>query len=225
MWILANNAFLSIVVPGKDEAPAGSGLLLVRSRRLQYIKNVFPEAVITSQSGRDYQFRTLLPAAEVGAAIGKLVSEISYPNFKGSIREDALHTACNQVWHVMARLQPVRPYGRYPLLQRAPARATSMAATSSGSDKASVPLVKQTPAEGHLLAVIATVRQCLANTANRIHHEESFDTTTGRVSVIGRPSDRGSNRIDLQLDGKRIGRNALDIKLRGQYVLDGSAKA
>lgn len=106
MWICHNNAFLSIV---QDlDAPDN---LLVRARRPGDIETVFPNVQVVRRPGRDYLFRSSLPRAEVAAAIAQAVVSIVYPNFKNSVKNSALHLAYNQVWHVMANLQSVAPYG------------------------------------------------------------------------------------------------------------------
>ena len=107
MWLCFNNAFLSIV--SKDCQPDE---LLVRARRKGDIERVFPDAKVERTVGNDYLFRARIKRAAVAEVIAAQVAGIAYPNFKNSVRSDPLHHAYNRVWHVMADLQEVPPYGR-----------------------------------------------------------------------------------------------------------------
>jgi hypothetical protein len=111
MWIMLNNAFLSIVEPNpRDPAVAGADLLLVRARVKGHIENVFPDAVGVEVPGRDYQFRAYLPRQLVADAIARNIAGIRYPNFKDSVKDGKLHSAYACVWGVMAQEQAIPPY-------------------------------------------------------------------------------------------------------------------
>jgi hypothetical protein len=107
MWIFLNDAFLSIVDDREKD-----GHLVVRARRPGDIEKTFPGVKTKTLRGRDYQFRAHVPREMVAEVISKNVMNIDYSNFKNSIstENDDLHTACGQVWHIMARLQPKPPY-------------------------------------------------------------------------------------------------------------------
>lgn len=105
MWIMLNNAFLSIV--SKD---CGPGELLVRARREGDIERVFPDAAVTRYTKSDYLFRAVISRRDVDAALTSSLDDIDYPNFKGSVVEHDLHDAYLKVWHAMAELQPTEPY-------------------------------------------------------------------------------------------------------------------
>jgi len=122
MWICLNNAFLSIV---KKEC--GPNELLVRARRAGDIERVFPEAKVVKSPGTDYLFRAVLPSARVGDALAALAEGVDYPNFKGSVRDDRLHSAYNAFWGIHARLQPTPPYSG----RRTPARGQRRLALGS----------------------------------------------------------------------------------------------
>lgn len=111
MWLCLNNAFLSVV----SKTPK-SKTLLVRARRRGDIERVFPGAKVVTIPGRDYQFRADIDRKEVAAKVAEMVMGISYPNFKGSVTQehDDLHHAYMKVWHVMADLQEIPPYGTHP---------------------------------------------------------------------------------------------------------------
>lgn len=108
MWIMTNQAFLSIVDP---DAPYGGGMgpqgdkLLVRARIEGDIERVFPGAAVKRTPERDYLFRAMIPREQVAAVIAKEVGDIGYSNFKGSVQENDRHDAYASVWGVMFRLQ------------------------------------------------------------------------------------------------------------------------
>lgn len=107
MWIMLNNAFLSIVSPRPD-----SPTLDVRARAKGDIERVFPEAKAYAKAGRDYAFRAHLPRERVAEAIALQVAGIAYPNFKGSTKENDRHDAYLRCWHAMADFQAKRGHGR-----------------------------------------------------------------------------------------------------------------
>jgi hypothetical protein len=110
MWISLSNAFLSIVSNPDDAAT-----LLVRARRKGDIESVFgSQHEVVTLPGRDYQFRAFIPRNVAASAIGEALKAISYPNFKNSVDDDALHGAYAKVWGVMADLQEIPPYGSVP---------------------------------------------------------------------------------------------------------------
>jgi hypothetical protein len=105
MWICLNDAFLSIV-----HKECGPDELLVRARRPGDIERIFPHAQVESRSGTDYQFRAVLPRADVAAALMTEAMTIDYDNFKGATRDRRLHDAYAGFWNLHARLQPRQPY-------------------------------------------------------------------------------------------------------------------
>lgn len=109
MWIMFNNAFLSVV----DKAP-DPDQLVVRARVEGHIEAVFPTAKVIRDASGDYLFRAFIDRADVADAMFKAVMNINYPNFKNSIKDDRYHDACSRVWGVMSGLQPVRPYSGRP---------------------------------------------------------------------------------------------------------------
>ncbi|HDR9165235.1 TPA: hypothetical protein QDB28_005685 [Burkholderia vietnamiensis] len=124
MWLTLSDAFLSIVsIPGDAEH------LKVRARRKGDIERVFKDCSIKVERtpGRDYLYRAVIPRALVGLVVSEHVMSINYDNFKNSVRDGRLHTACNRVWHVMADLQEIPPYARDT---RVPARRVAPAKKS-----------------------------------------------------------------------------------------------
>lgn len=105
MWICLSDSFLSIV--DKDCAPDE---LLVRARRDGDIERVFPDAVVTVSFDTDYRCRARVKRAAVADALAQRALGINYDNFKGSTRDNALHSAYMGVWSSLGRLQPGGPY-------------------------------------------------------------------------------------------------------------------
>lgn len=105
MWVFLNNAFLSIV----DKAP-NPAQLVVRARREGHIQAVFPDAEVIRNGSGDYLWRAFIDREAVAAAMQKAVMDITYSNFKNSIRDNKHHTAASQVWGIMAKTQEEPPY-------------------------------------------------------------------------------------------------------------------
>ena len=105
MWIFMKEAFLSIV--SKDCQPDE---LLVRARRKGDIERVFPDAAVERTPGNDYLYRARIKREDMQKALAVEVALIDYPNFKGSVRDNRLHSAYGRVWHAMADLQEIPPY-------------------------------------------------------------------------------------------------------------------
>ncbi len=108
MWLFLSGSFLSVV---HKDCPADS--LLVRARVKKHISNVFPDAKIVTKNGSDYQFRAVISRKDVATALVKQVKELTYSNYKNTVRDPDLHAACADVWNVMAELQPRPPYSNY----------------------------------------------------------------------------------------------------------------
>lgn len=108
MWIILNNAFLSVVSPTPDSPD-----LAVRARVKGDIERVFPDAKVVSIAGRDYAFRAFIKREDVAAAIASSVARIDYGNFKGSVKEHDRHEAYYEIWGAMAQFQEDRGHG-YP---------------------------------------------------------------------------------------------------------------
>ena len=106
MWIMLSDAFLSVV--RKDCAP---GQLLVRARREGDIQRVFgPHVAAERDVNADYLYRAKIAEEEVAEVMRREVLSISYPNFKDSVRDQALHDAYLGCWHALARTQDPPPY-------------------------------------------------------------------------------------------------------------------
>lgn len=105
MWIMLNDAFLSIVAKdcARDE-------LMVRARRPGDIEKIFPGTVVTEYTASDYHYRAAVKKDAIKAAMCGEIDRIGYANFKSSTEDRPLHDAYMRVWHAMAALQPKEPY-------------------------------------------------------------------------------------------------------------------
>ena len=108
MWLSLNDAYLSFV--SKDCKPSE---LLVRARRPGDIERIFPKAKVTEYDKSDYQFRAVVSRDDIKTALAGEVDRIVYNNFKNSVRDDSLHRAYNDVWGIMAKLQPKPSYSGF----------------------------------------------------------------------------------------------------------------
>ncbi len=102
MWIFLSDAFLSVVADKDD--PNGPRLL-VRGRREGDIERVFPDTEVATTPEADYRFRAWLPRERVAAVLTQQVENLTYANFKSSIRDHAYHDAAMGAWSVMHRYQ------------------------------------------------------------------------------------------------------------------------
>ena len=100
MWIMMNDSMLSIVRHTKLP-----GMMLVRARLTGDIERVFPHAEVMDGGGSDYRFRATLPETEVADAVSRRLLNISYPNFKASVRDSKRHDAYMDVWSTMHTMQ------------------------------------------------------------------------------------------------------------------------
>ena len=100
MWVFLSNAMLSVVDKGGD-----GPTLLVRARRREDIKRVFPKAKVQAGGGTDYPFRARIDREVVAQRVAEAVREIHYPNFKATVAEDDRHAAYLRVWADMMGFQ------------------------------------------------------------------------------------------------------------------------
>jgi len=100
MWIFLGNSMLSIVDKGGD-----GSTLLVRARRREDIKRVFPKAKVQAGGGTDYPFRARIDREAVAQQVAEAVRDIRYANFKATVAEDDRHAAYLRVWADMAAFE------------------------------------------------------------------------------------------------------------------------
>jgi len=100
MWIMLNDAFLSIV-----QKPDDKDTLTVRARVKGHIERVFPGVQATADGGTDYAYRAKVDRKLVAETMATEVMRVKYSNFKSSVIEDSLHDAYMGCWNIMNRLQ------------------------------------------------------------------------------------------------------------------------
>ena len=102
MWIIMNDAFLSVVQNIYDEDE-----LLVRARVEGDIERVFSNAKVFEDEGSDYKYRSYLNKREVAKVIEWSVLDIDYGNFKNSVAksDEKRRSAYDRVWSDLLRLQ------------------------------------------------------------------------------------------------------------------------
>ena len=106
MWVFLSNSMLSIV-----NKPGDNDVLTVRARAKGDIERIFPDAKVETNKGTDYAYRARIPRDVVAAAMFDATKDITYANFKGSVKENDRHDAYMDAWHAMMRFQTNR-HGR-----------------------------------------------------------------------------------------------------------------
>lgn len=96
MWVVLNKGFLSIV---KKE-----GSYVVRAREEDHLRSYFPNCVIEHSTFTDYPFRIRLDEQQLQDFFESLPKEITYPNFKNSVKDSKLHDFCVKVWSIGYRV-------------------------------------------------------------------------------------------------------------------------
>jgi 8-oxo-dGTP pyrophosphatase MutT (NUDIX family) len=110
MWLITNFGFFSIVQKPDDES---AGTLTVRSRvrrDLEALRDRYlPEmGEIVVGGGTDYRYRAKISREALATAVGQIVRDIDYSNFKSSVSKqqggDRAH-AYLDVWKALLQLQ------------------------------------------------------------------------------------------------------------------------
>lgn len=106
MWIFAKFGFFSVVQkPGTD-------YLTVRTRVRQDLDNLrdryLPQlSEVQGHAGTDYQWRATVSHQDFADAIGRITSDIHYPNFKSEVarNEGQSRAHCyGKVWEILYQL-------------------------------------------------------------------------------------------------------------------------
>ena len=108
MWLFTTEGFISAVAH-RDEP----GKVLVRARRSEHLRAIFPEAEVECNPHADYRYRATVTRSHWLAKVLAQAGMIDYTNFKGAIPDADYHDACQAVWAEMHKLQPgSNPYKR-----------------------------------------------------------------------------------------------------------------
>ena len=98
MWLFTSKSFLSVV--SDKENPKGDKLL-VRSRIMGDIEEVFSSLDAMEKPQADYRFRAWLPRTEVTRALSRYVEDLDYTNFKNSVEDKDRIRPLMRVWSTM----------------------------------------------------------------------------------------------------------------------------
>lgn len=116
MWIFTRYGFYSIACGDNPEGSLDPGIIMIRARRAEHLKNlqgrfvVLRDAPINELVGTDYQYRLIVPKDVWLGVLTELGQEQEWSNFKS---EAARHqgaagadyvSALHRVWSLMARL-------------------------------------------------------------------------------------------------------------------------
>lgn len=110
MWLCLNNGFLSVVDFGNDD------FLLVRARDSTSIPNIFGNVYKDKQKvtpDKDYMYRCYIKRDLVAKVISENIMNISYNNFKDSVKNKKLKDAYNDVWTTMFCYQYDNHFKKY----------------------------------------------------------------------------------------------------------------
>jgi hypothetical protein len=108
MWLCFNNAFVSAVAHHSQP-----DMLVVRARMKEHLENLFPDMKdrIIMAPERDYRWRVLVDRKQFADLVASRIEEISYTNFKDSVKDDELHDMYLTWWsdhyQLQARHDPV----------------------------------------------------------------------------------------------------------------------
>lgn len=110
MWLLTTFGFFSIVQKTKDR---GTEVLTVRARvraDLEKLRDRYLPGLgeIVSSPEHDYAFRALVDRQELAGAIGRILMDIDYPNFKSAVAQEAGYAreqVYDDVWEALLALQ------------------------------------------------------------------------------------------------------------------------
>lgn len=102
MWVFLSDAFLSIVA-----AEDHGYWLLVRARKDGDIQAAFPHQniVVKHTPNHDYAYRAFIARDAVADRLAKEARELTYTNFKNSVRDRKRHDAYLGVWQTMVQWQ------------------------------------------------------------------------------------------------------------------------
>jgi len=100
MWICFNDGFVSAVEHIDDPT-----MLVVRARRIEILKRLFPEENVIVGGSVDYKYRVYVDKKSFAALVVDNIMSIDYPNFKDSVEEKDLADMYGQFWLLHSRYQ------------------------------------------------------------------------------------------------------------------------
>jgi hypothetical protein len=104
MWLAFNNAFVS-VVQDKENNPNGK-YLLVRARKRKHLQRMLGKsAKIVETPNRDYRWRARVKRDTLSWIMDWHCQNLTYTNFKDSVKEHDLHDMYANWWSDHYRMQ------------------------------------------------------------------------------------------------------------------------
>lgn len=100
MWIFLPASFISVV-----QKPGDTDTLTVRARISGDIESIFPQVHVERDKGTDYKYRARVPREVVAKAIHDQVMDLSWADFKGTVKSGKRHDAYMAVWQAMYAVQ------------------------------------------------------------------------------------------------------------------------
>ena len=105
MWICFNDGFVSAV---QDRGDARR--LVVRARRKEHLEVLFPASegfkIITAAPfTSDYKYRVFVSKVDFARIVTERIMNISYDNFKNSVKDDRLHDLYGDFWELHNQYQ------------------------------------------------------------------------------------------------------------------------
>lgn len=105
MWLCFNDGFVSAVEDENDD-----DRLVVRARRKQDIKNIFPNETVYENVGTDYKYRVYCSKKDFAKIVSdRIKKEIDYTNFKNSVVDNDRHQLYADFWSLHYAYQKKEP--------------------------------------------------------------------------------------------------------------------
>lgn len=101
MWICFNDGFVSAV-----QDPLIEDGLMVRARKGEHLKVLFPDETVFVGEGTDYKYRVYVSKKAFAQVVADRAANIDYTNFKDSVEDDQLHALYERFWlsHLMYQM-------------------------------------------------------------------------------------------------------------------------
>lgn len=108
MWIALTGGFFSVV---EDQQDPERKRLIIRARHRGDIGRVFGKKLkergekIYRSPNRDYAYRAFMSKEDFAHEIAQAILEISYGNFKATVKDSQLSELYNEIWYAGLRSQ------------------------------------------------------------------------------------------------------------------------
>lgn len=96
MWFCHNKGMISAVQHRDDPET-----LIVRSRRKEWLADLFPGEKIHTSAGSDYKYRIFIDRRLFAETVRYwIMNDLKYDNFKNSVEDDELYDMYSEIWSV-----------------------------------------------------------------------------------------------------------------------------